>query len=126
MRDWFLAMLWLVLVTVLLCIPGNNLPETNFDKIPFFDKYVHVGLFACLTYSWIRAFLGIHNLAASLVPFLWIGLSIVVYGTLMEFVQKYLVAMRSFDTTDILADTVGVLLGIIVFKKLHPVKSRQH
>ena len=35
------------------------------------------------------------------------------YGIGMEFVQKYLVANRSFDIGDIIADGVGCVAGLI-------------
>jgi len=122
-RDWIFAILWGGLVTVLLCIPGNNLPETGLDKIPFFDKYVHIGLFAVLTFSWCVALFNLKRRDAASMLVFKVAVIIVVYGTAMEFVQKYLVAMRSFDITDILADAVGALLGVAIFRRLNIVAS---
>ena len=39
--------------------------------------------------------------------FQWVLLLAIVYGTGMEFVQKYLVVNRSFDGADIVADAAG-------------------
>ena len=123
MRHWLFAILWGVVVTVLLCIPGNNLPESDLDKIPFFDKYVHVVLFAILTCLWCQAFFNVNNQnSASRIDFK-VATGVTVYGIVMEFVQKYFVVMRSFDIIDILADAVGVLIGALIFRRLVPKSS---
>jgi VanZ family protein len=42
------------------------------------------------------------------------GLIALAYGIGMEYVQKYWVPLRSFDYTDIIADGVGALLGVVI------------
>jgi VanZ family protein len=108
-----LAVGWLVFCTVLFCMPGNALPETRFIDVPFFDKWVHIGLFAILNFLFLKAY--VPNGRISLVAWL---LALVIYGTLIEFVQRYLIPFRSFDLVDIVADTVGALLGLLLFKVL--------
>lgn len=116
-RIWgLLAIVWFLIVTGLLCIPGSDLPQSGFfDMIPFFDKWVHIFLFCVLTYAFQAAFLeqkGTRNA-------LKIVLLAICYGTAMEFVQKYFIPNRSFDLTDILADAIGSFLGylVIVFQR---------
>lgn len=46
--------------------------------------------------------------------FLLIACSGIAYGVLMEFVQKYWVANRSFELWDIVADSTGCVLGLII------------
>lgn len=43
--------------------------------------------------------------------FIIAGLICTAYGIIMEFVQKYYVPNRSFDTGDIFADAAGALIG---------------
>lgn len=45
---------------------------------------------------------------------LLIALTGLLYGVAMEFVQKYMVANRSFDYADIIADGAGCLLAYIL------------
>ena len=40
-----------------------------------------------------------------------------VYGIIMEFVQRYLIPNRSFDTGDIIADAVGCFAGWLLAVK---------
>lgn len=44
--------------------------------------------------------------------FIWIGIACLLYGLLMEFVQKYWVPYRSFDPGDVVADGVGAAGGV--------------
>ena len=45
--------------------------------------------------------------------FLLIGVAALCYGIIMEFVQHYYVANRSFEVADIIADAVGCAAGVI-------------
>ncbi len=51
------------------------------------------------------------------VIFTWIGIACLFYGIGMEFVQKYFIKNRSFDTGDIIADGVGSALGVFFSMK---------
>lgn len=104
------AWLWFVVTTVLLVIPGNALPKAPPIEIPFFDKWVHVVLFGVL--SWLFC-----AFAKSIPDKVKILVLVVIYGIAMEFVQKYLVINRSFDIVDIVADSIGAVLGVLLAKK---------
>lgn len=110
-RIWILfSIVWFLIVTVLLCIPGSDLPKSGFfDAIPFFDKWVHIFLFCVLTYLFLAGFLEQKRTKAALI----IVILAIGYGTIMEFVQKYFIPNRSFDLTDILADAIGCILGYV-------------
>lgn len=45
--------------------------------------------------------------------FIIAGLLCIAYGVGMEYVQKYYVPNRSFDVGDIIADSVGSVLGTV-------------
>ncbi|MBN9298662.1 MAG: VanZ family protein [Filimonas sp.] len=111
----FLAIGWLLVVCFLLCIPGSDLPQSGFfDKIPFFDKWVHIFLFCVLTYLLSMGF-SYHKRGTAAIVILILTIC---YGVAMEFVQKYYIPNRSFDLMDIVADSVGAGIGylLIVFQ----------
>ncbi|MBS1653399.1 MAG: VanZ family protein [Bacteroidetes bacterium] len=114
------ALLWLIIVTVLLTLPGKDLPNASWMDDIHLDKFVHVGLFSALTFLWCRVqkFLK-KNLKTMQQIFMIIALVVVVYGTGMEFVQKYFIPNRSFDTGDILADAIGSLIGFLFATKVY-------
>jgi VanZ family protein len=90
---------------VVLFAPADDVPS---DLPPGTDKVVHVVLFAVLTLTGRRAGLG----AAALVP------SLLAYAVLSEVAQGTLLPGRSADGWDVLADAVGVLLGVVLGRRL--------
>lgn len=109
----FLAVLWFITSLVLLTLPGSDLPQEDWlDKI-YFDKWVHIGMFALLVFLWSWALSKRNWRSVGLKTiFLWITLSAIGYGILMEFVQLYFISGRSFDVTDMIADAVGAFVGL--------------
>lgn len=108
---------WIILCTILLTLPGSSFPKEDWlDKI-WFDKWVHIGLFAAIVVTWCWGVFknGSENPAKH---FLQITLLAIIYGIAMEFVQKYLVVNRSFDMADIIADAVGAYVGYLFSRKV--------
>ena len=102
--------LWFVLTFILLTLPGKDIPDIQFLDGVYFDKWVHVGLFALLTFLFsfpYKKYLQQKNI------YILIAVCAFIYGVLMEFVQKFFVTNRSFDTTDMIADGIGCLLAYL-------------
>lgn len=110
----FPAIAWLIISTILLTIPGSAFPKENFlDKL-YFDKWVHIGLFAIMVFLFCWSFSKKSISGKQLNKIFIIIFSLaVVYGITMEFVQKYFIANRGFESGDIIADTLGAGLGLI-------------
>jgi VanZ family protein len=107
--------MWLLLVTILLCLPGGALPKKNWlDKI-LFDKLVHVFLFAMLNIIWLRLTIDFRGKRIRLI-FITTGICLL-YGIIMEIIQEYFIPNRSFDVGDIVADAVGCVIGGVIFSK---------
>ncbi|HKC37827.1 MAG TPA: VanZ family protein [Chitinophagaceae bacterium] len=104
------AIIWLLLVTTLLCIPGTRLPQIKWDDKLLFDKWIHVLLFLILVLVWCRAYSKprLKNI------FIMITILSILYGIGMEIVQKYFIPFRSFDVGDIIADAVGCITGYLI------------
>lgn len=105
---------WFIISLIALCLPGSQIPKYNWLAVIRADKLVHIFLFFTLCFLFSRA------LPKSPDPggqrkkwFLLVMLGGMVYGTLMEFVQKYWVANRSFEGWDIVADSLGCFLAYI-------------
>ena len=106
------AIAWTLLIQIGLCVPVTVLGGEGLLKIPHFDKYVHVILFAGFTALWgyylFRKGFSTERLKQ---VFLWVFLAAAAYGILLEFIQLFFVPGRSFDIGDIVADIVGAGLG---------------
>ncbi len=114
------GLFWIILCTILLTMPGSSFPKEDWlDKI-WFDKWVHIGLFAVMVVIWCWGIQkGTGNRQTLTRLFQWVLLLAIVYGTGMEFVQKYLVTNRSFDAVDIVADAAGAYLGYLFSSRVY-------
>jgi glycopeptide antibiotics resistance protein len=113
-RYYLPAMGWIILILFLCTLPGSAIPSMSmFDKLHV-DKIVHFVLFGgtvlLLAYGYYKQKGALSGLALfSLV------VVVTLYGLAIEFIQKYLVANRSFDMYDLLADGLGAVAGALVF-----------
>src|SRR5437868_246664 len=105
-----LPILWLLLMNFLFFLPGSALPKEDWLDRIFFDKWVHIGLFAVLIFLWRSAFTWTFTKYNLVLIF-----SALLYGLLVEFIQRQWVPNRSFDLYDVLADTIGSIIGLIVW-----------
>ena len=109
------AVIWLLLVTSLLCIPGTKLPKITWQDKIWLDKWVHIFLFMILVTLWSKAYSNIKDThSCSRKIFLQIMITGIVYGIAMEIVQKYFIPFRSFDVGDIIADAIGCFVGYLI------------
>lgn len=113
-RFYWPAILWILLVLVLCTIPGDDLPSDPFFEKIHLDKIVHIGLFGCtvllLCIGYYRSKGHISKLTLT-----FIGIVGAFYGLMIEYIQKYVAVHRSFDMSDVAADVLGVVLGIVAF-----------
>ncbi|RYY41108.1 MAG: hypothetical protein EOO08_03110 [Chitinophagaceae bacterium] len=91
---------------------GSQFPKEDWLDRIFFDKWVHVGLFALLTVLLVWSeFVQGNNQGR------WVAVAGIVYGALVEVVQGLWVPFRSADIFDFLSDSVGVLLALYVLER---------
>ena len=106
---------WFFLVIVLLCLPGSDIPTvaTWLSDI-YFDKLVHTGLFAVLTFLFIYAVTRL-NLTKTAKKSMAIKIAIVawVWALTTELIQRFFIPDRSFDMLDWAADSLGILIAFI-------------
>jgi len=109
------AILWTLVIFILLALPGTMLPSEGNFKIPNFDKYVHVSIFCLFVLLW-SIYYGAKPDTKNGHIFFVIFIIACLYGTAMEFVQKYFIPFRDFDLYDILADVVGACIGYLMMR----------
>jgi VanZ family protein len=116
--NFILAITWFIIVTFLLCLPGSEFPKDDWLKKIQADKWVHIILYLALVITWCRAFAFIKNQTSGLNRiFIWVAVSGIIHGTVMEFIQHFFIPFRSFETGDILADSTGSLIGYFLARK---------
>lgn len=109
---------WLILSTIFLTLPGSAFPKESWlDKI-WFDKWVHLGIFSIMVALLCWAAYK-RNTQRNKIKgyFILYGVICLAYGIAIEYVQKHFIPNRSFDFTDIIADGMGSLLGLLYSMK---------
>jgi VanZ family protein len=108
------ARLWTVFILILMAIPGNLLPKEEKTFIPNLDKLVHATLFGSFVFLWSIYYATRkekNNNSDS--RFVLILIIACLYGVATELMQKYLIPNRDYDIYDIMADSIGAVLGFL-------------
>jgi VanZ family protein len=108
-----LAIAWAVVIAVLHAIPGSDFPEVSFSDLFQIDKLIHAIIFTIGFYLFAVAFAEQQKKAFMR----YLIVSFIAYGLLLEVLQGLVFVERSADIFDWLADTIGVFLGVWIFKK---------
>jgi hypothetical protein len=93
---------FVVAVTVNLLVLYWPRQVSGAQLFPGVDKVVHVGVFALVALTGVRA----------RVPLRWLAGALVIHAVSSELVQHWLLPRRSGDPGDVVADLVGVGLGM--------------
>jgi VanZ family protein len=95
---------WFIMITILFVLPSEEFPdETWFEKI-YLDKWVHSFFFFMLVYLF---YIPLRHRRTG-----WLtGITIcgILYGVLIELIQRYFATGRSFDIVDIVFDALGCI-----------------
>jgi VanZ family protein len=112
-----LAVAWTFCLVALCLIPGRWLPRheraPSSFHIPHLDKVIHFGLFAVWGLLWMRT--SVTPRIAVKVLMFGLGLAIAT-----EFAQGLPLIDRDPDVLDALADSLGVLAGVVTVRVAWP------
>jgi len=127
LRRFWPAWLWAMVILLLTGLPGSYFPTVNsfWDWLGP-DKLVHLFIFGVLVFLIL---MGYREQYFSSKKRYWFGIASVIitslYGMLTEVLQLYVFVGRSGNRFDFYADTVGAILGWIVFFAVYRKKIRQ-
>lgn len=91
-----------IITIVMMLIPSHSIPK----ELHIWDKIQHALTFFVLMFTGGIAYSKHSKL---------LGVGLVIYGTAIEVLQEYFTATRNGDPMDAVADTVGVVIGFILF-----------
>jgi len=109
------AVVWAVAIFVGSSVPGKAFPDVGFDPL---DKVAHVFEFAVLSFFLLRAFVRSSNAPPRRHAWLWTALCGTAWAVADEIHQVF-VPGRVASTYDLMADTIGVTLGLATYAFLH-------
>src|SRR5665213_1028972 len=105
------AMLWALFILLMCSIKLGGIASAPIF-FPGFDKLAHCGFFFVLVILWCYGLIRNRSSRTLLYkPVLLIIFFAVVYGGLIELLQKYLFTWRSGEWDDLFADAIGASMG---------------
>jgi VanZ family protein len=112
------AVLWFVIVMVLTCMPGKDVPDISWLDSINFDKWVHMGLFGGLTFllCWPLK-TSVYSRRERVHLFIKIALVSSIWGLIVEFLQRFYIPGRDYDLWDWAADSLGSFLALLICLK---------
>ncbi len=109
MKSYKITILVSILILIALLMPPSGIPSVG---PPWIDKVVHFGIFGFLCVIYFGEHYYHHQQLPNIPKSM---LYLVSYAILTEVLQ-YLSGYRTFDIYDIIADTVGIVIGIAFSK----------
>lgn len=105
-----LAVLWTLITLYLSLISARSAARFNVWDIIGFDKLGHLVFYTVFSFLWS---MGVRKRSINKnFPLIFA----ICFGIIMEICQFYLFNGRSFELYDILANVVGSVIGVILFK----------
>lgn len=99
-RFWFSVGVAIAVAVAVLCLaPGRSIPDVNIS-----DKIKHLAAFAMLAF-WFGSILVRRDL-------LWLAVALLTFGALIEVAQEMMRLGRSGEIRDLIADALGIVLGL--------------
>jgi VanZ family protein len=118
-RYWFLVPAWAIIILILCGMPPKDVDEIKMFDFPFQDKIVHFGLYFVLA----ELIMAVLMLNTRLRQLRWASyaiaiLSCLLYGWLIEVMQQNFFPGRSYELMDVVADTAGAVLGVLLYSPI--------
>ncbi len=118
----FLSLLWTIFILIGSITSGETINKIGWINIPHFDKIVHFTWYFVLYLFWYSWLIAKYTNCINLNCRFFLASVIIVYGLLMELLQMFFAYQRSFEINDILINSIGAGIALIVFFPLYQSK----
>lgn len=116
-RYW-IAILWAIIILVLCGMPPQDVDKVKFIDFPHIDKVVHFCLYFVMGVL-VVAVLSLNGTLKKSKWLLLVSISICfIYGWIIEIFQQVLFTGRSYEVMDIVADTAGAIVGVLLYRPI--------
>ncbi|HLW40108.1 MAG TPA: VanZ family protein [Brumimicrobium sp.] len=110
------SVLWTILVVVVSIAPSSSV-ELSEIKIAHLDKIAHFILYTLLSFFWTVGLKRQNiNLRLRSRAYVVVVLGGFVLGLVLEIIQHFFTLSRSFEVLDLIANGIGCIFGVIIFK----------
>lgn len=116
---------WTLLIIFLTLFPGQEMPDISIWDMFSFDKFAHIFVFAVLVLLMIVGFSKQYDFTfLKKNPVRYSLLYAFLLAFFIELAQKTIIAGRGFEFMDLLADSIGILLGWLAFFIIYKLELR--
>lgn len=125
MLKYWKSIVWTAIVILATTLPSNSIPKSSLLEIPHFDKIVHFGLFFVLAMFIISEQNTLRLQGGLTRKAIILALSFTIaYGLIIEFLQYFLLPTRSGSLFDFLANTLGSIVAVVLYRFVNRITSR--
>lgn len=111
------SLVWATIILILCGLPGDEVNKVKFIDIPYLDKFVHLSLYLVFTLLLISDINSKRkNYDISVKKIAIAAFIAIVYGIVIEILQKYLFVNRGAEIWDFVANTIGVVIAIFCYR----------
>ena len=109
----FLGILYTFIITYVFVSPKRDFPDIDF--FISIDKIGHFIIHALLSLIWLCYFFIKKRESFSLKLIVAIVIACITYGIVIEIYQQMFIASRQADLFDVLANSIGTIVGMMLF-----------
>ena len=125
MLKYWKSIVWTAIIILATTLPSNSIPKSSLLEIPHFDKIVHFGLFFVLAMFIISEQNTLRLQGGLTRKAIILALSFTMaYGLIIEFLQYFLLPTRSGSLFDFLANTLGSIVAVVLYRFVNRITSR--
>jgi glycopeptide antibiotics resistance protein len=106
-RAQIFALIWTAFIASSCLLPASVFKPFSFQNLLGLDKLIHLILYFVFVQLW-----GLSNKHLNLKKKIVILSLGIIYGILIEFLQSAMNNGRSFEVDDMIANTIGCILGV--------------
>jgi VanZ family protein len=106
-----IGLFYTLFITTAFLLPASEIPKERFLN----DKVIHISLHLILSFVWLLFYFIYKNCSINLMKLISILFLCFVYGIIIEFIQELFLTSRHADFFDILANTIGTIIGSLIF-----------
>jgi len=111
-KSIYIALACSIIILILSLIPIHS---QLLEEVKNSDKIIHVLFYIILCLSWLFYFKSHKKLKTKFI----VALGVLIYGIIIEVLQSDFTTYRTGSFFDVLANSIGIMIALLVFEKLY-------
>jgi len=115
LKAFWKVLIWALIIIIISGLPGSSIDKISFWDMLYLDKIIHLIMYYILTLFLIN---GLKEYPFNLKRLEIVLLSVaagILYGGLIELLQKYVFVERSAEILDFIANSIGALIAGLTY-----------